>query len=383
MKLNQVDKDLVKIRRHLHAHPELSEQEYETADKIVEFVARYHPTTIIEKVGGTGVLVVFDSGKKGATILFRAELDALPISEVNEFEYRSTVETVAHKCGHDGHATILIGLAKRLSERPFVNGKIVLLFQPAEENGVGAEAVLGDPKFVAINPDYVFAFHNLPGYPLHQVVVRNGSFTAAVKSIVIKIYGKTAHAAEPEHGANPALAIATILYKTDTLSNNQPEREDFAVITPIHIEMGNINYGISAGYGELRLTLRTWTEEQLDLLIQNIVQIIQSAAEAHQLKIEIESTHHFVANQNNTKAVDTIFQAAIDNQISVITRPYPFKWGEDFGLFTQHYKGAMFGIGAGEDTPALHNPDYDFPDAIIPTGVNLFYKIASKILSNS
>jgi amidohydrolase len=383
VKLNIIDKELVKIRRHLHAHPELSGQEYQTADKIVEFVARYHPTTIIEKVGGTGVLVVFDSGKKGATIFFRAELDALPIEEINEFEHRSTVKNVAHKCGHDGHATILIGLAKRLSEQPFVNGKIVLLFQPSEENGAGAKAVLNDPKFEAIQPDYVFAFHNLPGYPLHQVVVRKGSFTAAVISIIIKIHGKTAHAAEPEHGANPALAIAAILKNTNALSNNQPEREDFTVITPIHVDMGKIYYGISAGYGEVRLTLRTWTAEQLNLLTEKILQIIQSFTKAHQLQTEIEWTHHFAANQNNTKAVDTIFQAAIDNQISVITRPYPFKWGEDFGLFTQHYKGAMFGIGAGENTPALHNPDYDFPDAIIPTGVNLFYKIASKILRTS
>jgi metal-dependent amidase/aminoacylase/carboxypeptidase family protein len=242
---------------------------------------------------------------------------------------------------------------------------------------------LNDPKFEAIQPDYVFAFHNLPGYPLHQVVVRKGSFTAAVISIIIKIHGKTAHAAEPEHGANPALAIAAILKNTNALSNNQPEREDFTVITPIHVDMGKIYYGISAGYGEVRLTLRTWTAEQLNLLTEKILQIIQSFTKAHQLQTEIEWTHHFAANQNNTKAVDTIFQAAIDNQISVITRPYPFKWGEDFGLFTQHYKGAMFGIGAGENTPALHNPDYDFPDAIIPTGVNLFYKIASKILRTS
>ncbi|MFT4534528.1 MAG: amidohydrolase [Saprospiraceae bacterium] len=380
MNLKLVDKELVKIRRHLHAYPELSEEELQTADKIVRFVARYHPTTVIERVGGTGVLVVFDFGKIGPTILFRAELDALPIQEVNDFKYRSTVDNVAHKCGHDGHATILIGLAKCLSEQPFANGKIVLLFQPAEENGVGAKAVLSDPKFEVIQADYVFAFHNLPGYPLHQVVVRKGSFTASVKSVVIKIYGKTAHAAEPEYGANPALAIASILNNTNSLSNNQPEREDFVVITPIHIDMGNISYGVSAGYGELRLTLRTWTEEQLNLLSKQVLKIIQSATEEHQLQSEIEWTHHFVANENNAEAVDTIFQAAINSKVSVISSPYPFKWGEDFGLFTQHYKGAMFGIGAGKNTPALHNPDYDFPDAIIPTGVNVFYNIASNIL---
>ncbi|MFT6333493.1 MAG: amidohydrolase [Saprospiraceae bacterium] len=380
MNLNIVDKELVKIRQHLHAHPELSEREFQTADMVVEFVARYNPTKVIERVGGTGVLVIFDFAQKGPTVLFRAELDALPIQEINEFDHRSTVDNVAHKCGHDGHATILIGLAKRLSDQPFANGKIVLLFQPAEENGAGAKAVLNDPKFLVVQPDYVFAFHNLPGYPLHQVVIKYGSFTAAVKSIAIKIQGKTAHAAEPEHGANPAMAIAALLSCTNSLSNNQPEREDFAVITPIHIEMGSSNYGISAGHGVLRLTMRTWTEEQLDLLTQNVLRVIQSVTQAENLETDIEWIQHFVANQNNTKAVDIISQAAYNNQISITTRLYPFKWGEDFGLFTQYYKGAMFGIGSGEHTPALHNPDYDFPDAIIPTGVNLFYEIATNIL---
>ncbi len=372
--------ELVRFRHHLHAHPELSGQEYQTAKKIAETITRFNPTSIVEKVGGTGLLVIFDSGQKGSTILFRAELDALPIHEINDFAYRSTVDNIAHKCGHDGHATILLGLAQRLSEKPFSRGKIVLLFQPAEENGKGAKAVLSDPKFDIIQPDFVFAFHNLPGYPLHQVVVRKQSFTSAVKSIIIKLHGKTAHAAEPEFGINPALAIASILEQTNKLSNNQPERQDFTVITPIHIEMGKIYYGISAGYGELRLTLRTWTEEHLNLVSEKILQIIQSVAQENQLKAEIEWTHHFAANQNNADSVNTVVQSAIENQLSVLQRPYPFKWGEDFGLFTQKYNGAMFGIGAGENTPALHNPDYDFPDAIIPTGVDLFYRIASKIL---
>lgn len=371
---------LIKIRQYLHANPELSGQEFHTAEKIVELIKPYHPTAIIENVGGAGVVAVFSSGKKGATVLFRSELDALPIHESNDFEYRSKVDNVAHKCGHDGHTAILIGLAERLSEQPLPKGQVILLFQPAEENGTGAKTVLESPKFANIQPDYVFAFHNLPAYPLHQIVVRQNSFTAAVKSIIIKLHGKTAHAAEPEHGINPALAIADILNQLNTISNNQPEREDFAVVTPIHINMGEVYYGISAGYGEVHLTLRAWTEEQLNTLTENLLQIIHVVSDTHQIKTTIEWTHHFAANQNDTTAVDVVVKSAIENQLSVVSRPYPFKWGEDFGLFTQKYKGAMFGIGSGENTPALHNPDYDFPDAIIPTGVDLFYKIASNII---
>ena len=371
---------LLQIRRHLHAHPELSEEEYQTADTIIGFISKYSPTQIIEKVGGAGVVAVFDSGKKGETILFRSELDALPIQETNDFEYRSTVDGVSHKCGHDGHSTILIGLAKQLFEQPLEKGKVVLLFQPAEENGRGAKAVLEDPKFAEIQPDYVFAFHNLPGYPLNQVVIKEGSFTAAVKSIIIKFHGKTSHAAEPEHGVNPAISIAEILTKTNALSNNNPSRKDFAVITPIHIDMGKIYYGISAGYGELRLTLRTWTEEEMEILKIKILQIIKETSEMNSIKTEVDWTHEFIANQNNSESVTIIREAGLSENLSVKVREHPFKWGEDFGLFTQKYKGAMFGIGAGENTPALHNPDYDFPDEMLPVGVQLFYKIALNIL---
>jgi amidohydrolase len=377
--MNKLD-ELTYIRRHLHANPELSGKEFYTSKKVVEIIKRYHPADIIENVGGTGVVAIFDSGTKGETVLFRSELDALPIHETNDLEYRSTVDQVAHMCGHDGHTTILIGLAKRLFEQPLTKGKVVLLFQPAEEDGSGAKAVLADPRFSDIEPDYVFAFHNLPTYPLHQVVVRNNSFTAAVKSIVIKLYGKTAHAAEPENGINPSQAIADILNQLNSISNNHPEREDFQLITPIYISLGDINYGISAGYGEVHLTLRSWTEKQLNILSEKVLHVISSAADTYKIKSEIAWTHHFAANENDPAAVDIIFKSAIENQLSVIHRPYPFKWGEDFGLFTQKYKGAMFGIGAGESNAALHNPDYDFPDAIIPTGVDLFHKIAIKIL---
>lgn len=372
--------ELISVRRHLHAHPELSGEEYQTAQKVMEYLAPYQPSSIIENVGGAGVLAIFDSGQEGPTVLFRSELDALPIHEINDFEYRSTKDHIAHKCGHDGHSTILIGLAKALSENPLERGRVVLLFQPAEENGQGAKAVIADPKFAHIRPDYVFAFHNLPGYPLNQVVLKQGAFTAAVRSIIIKLHGKTAHAAEPEHGTNPALAIAEILTQTRGLSNNQPEREDFTVITPIHIDMGKIYYGISAGYGELRLTLRAWTEGHLNTLVEKVLHCVNVACENHQIKVEIDWTHEFATNLNDSKAVEIIAESAVALDASITQRTYPFKWGEDFGLFTQEFKGAMFGIGAGENTPALHNPDYDFPDEIIPLGVELFYTMASKIL---
>ncbi|HEY9169741.1 MAG TPA: amidohydrolase [Lutibacter sp.] len=377
---NELLEELVTFRKMLHANPEVSGKEYKTAKSVSKFLKTCTSTKVIENIGGTGIVAIFDSGKSGKTIMFRAELDALPIQEINTFAHCSTIEGVSHKCGHDGHTTVLLGLARILSEQKPKTGKVLLLFQPAEEEGEGAKAVFTDPRFEGLKPDYIFAFHNLPGYPLNQIVLKNNSFTAAVKSIIIKINGKTAHAAEPENGLNPALAIAEILQESAKLSNNDTDRNDFTLITPIHIEMGEIAYGISAGYGEIRLTIRTWNEKTMEKLTADLIKCIDKSAKNHQMPITYLWTQEFYANQNNDTVVSFIKEAANSLSLNVFERKFPFKWGEDFGLFTQHFKGAMFGIGSGEDSPSLHNPDYDFPDEILPNAIQLFHQISLRIL---
>ncbi len=374
---------LVKLRKYFHANPELSGEEEETAKTIKDLLSELQPTQIIDEVGGTGVIAIFDSGKPGKSVMLRAELDALPIQETNEFPYKSSVENVSHKCGHDGHMTTLFGVATYYAEHPPEYGKVILLFQPSEENGRGAKAVVQDPKFELVQPDYVFAFHNLPGYPLNQIVIRRGAFSAQVKSIILKLYGKTSHAAEPEFGANPAMAIAEIILETNKLSNNDPDREDFALITPVFIEMGKKNYGTSAGYGEVHLTMRTWTNESFNVLKHKLFSFINDLKIKYKLRIRKEWTNEFYANQNGDASVNIIEKAANENGFSCTERDFPFKWGEDFGLFTQRYKGAMFGIGSGENHPALHNPDFDFPDDIIPVGMKMFIRINSILMALS
>ncbi len=368
--------ELIQLRKHIHANPELSEKEAETAKLIKSYLEKCSPSELITDVGGHGVIAIFDSGIEGISILFRADTDALPIQETNDFDYQSKVKGVSHKCGHDGHTCSLLGFAKMLSKQPPKKGKVILLFQPAEEEGKGAKTVLDDEKFKSITPDYVFAFHNLPGYQLNEVVIKNGSFTSAVKSIIIKFNGKTSHAAEPENGINPALPIAEILRECDALSNNQPEREDFTLITPIHINMGEIAYGISAGYGELRLTIRTWNEQQMKELSSKLIDLIKTTSEKYNIDLDYSWTHEFSANENDNNAVKIITASAKKLSLHITERDYPFKWGEDFGLFTQKFKGAMFGIGSGEKCPALHNPDYDFPDEILPNAIQLFHQIS-------
>ncbi|NCT16638.1 MAG: amidohydrolase [Flavobacteriaceae bacterium CG2_30_34_30] len=372
---------LIAFRKALHAHPELSGEEKDTSNRVVNFLKECNPSQIITQVGGYGVIAVFDSEKEGHNLMIRADMDALPIEEVNDFDYLSKNKGVSHKCGHDGHTIILLGLAKRLSKNPPNKGKAILLFQPAEEIGTGAAVVLNDEKFKSLKPDWVFGLHNLPGYQLHEVVVKNDSFTASVKSIVIVFQGKTTHAAEPEHGINPAMAVSELILQASFWSNNLQERKDFAVITPIHIDLGSEAYGTSAGQATVGFTIRTWTESEMKKLQEKMESFILAIAKKHKLKADFKYIQEFKANENNAEAVKSITTAANNLGYIITNREFPFKWGEDFGLFTQQHKGAFFGIGAGKNCPALHNPDYDFPDELIPTGIQLFYELCKNYIA--
>lgn len=368
---------LTHIRKIFHAYPEVSEDEFETQKRILNFLEQ-ESSANIKKIGSTGVLATFESNQAGSTVLIRGDIDALPITEVNTFDHKSVSEGLSHKCGHDGHTTILLGLAKLLSEQPITKGKVLLLFQPAEENGKGAQAVLNDDIFGNLKIDYVFALHNLPGFPLHEVVIKENVFTSNVKSIIIKLNGKTAHAAEPEKGHNPANAISAILQYASKKTNNIPASDEFFLITPIHLNMGETAYGISAGYGEVHFTIRSWSNKLMEKECRDLENYIATLCKQEHLTFETSWLEEFYSNNNDITAINIIREAAKKNNFSINEISTPFKWGEDFGLFTQRFKGAMFGLGAGEKTPALHNPDYDFPDEITSTGVNMFYEIIKR-----
>jgi amidohydrolase len=376
--LKKILPDLEQIRKEIHQNPELSQQEHHTANRIINYLTK-HTTATVSLIANTGVIVMYDSGIEGKSILLRADTDALPILEVNDFHYKSSVPGVSHKCGHDGHTAMMLGVARLLTAHPIKKGKVVLLFQPAEENGMGAEAVLKDTLFKHIHFDFVFALHNIPGIAKNKIVIKENNFNANVKSMIIKLQGKTAHAAEPEKGHNPALAIADILYYAEAATNNNPEQDDFFLITPIHINMGELAYGISAGDGELHLTIRSWDLALFDSICTDLESFIEQTCSNYNLKASISWTQVFFANKNDSTANEFVRKAAIVNKLEVHEMSDSFKWGEDFGLFTQRFKGAMFGLGAGINTPALHNPDYDFPDDITATGIQQFFQIIQEI----
>lgn len=370
---------LTQLRHELHQNPELSGEEYKTSERIVTFLKEYQPSEIIQHVGNTGVIGVFKGKNKGPSTLLRCELDALPIEEINTFKYKSTVKDVSHKCGHDGHMAILCGVAALLSAKNNFNGTIYLLFQPAEEDGEGAKRVLNDVLFKGIKPDFVFALHNLPGFPLGQIVVKNDTFSCAVNSMIIELSGKTAHAAEPENGTNPASAISKIISTFNQKIKADISKSDYCLITPIYINMGKKAYGVSAGFGEIHFTIRSNSNQNMDKIEKDLIRSATQIAAEHKLEITISWTQQFRANDNNLEAVSMIKNAALANGNDLLEKETPFSWGEDFGLFTEHFPGAMFGLGAGENVPALHNPDYDFPDELIPTGAKMFYEILKEI----
>lgn len=374
---------IIQLRRQLHQKPDLSGKEAGTAQIIKDFVEGNHDTEIISGLGGDGLAVVYSFAEEGPKVMIRCELDALPITEANDFSHKSEKTGISHKCGHDGHMSIVAGLIFWIKEQDFKKGKIILLFQPAEETGKGAYEVLNDPQFKDLNPDYIFALHNLPGEPLNSIITIKGSFSSTVQSLAIYLTGKQSHASEPEKGINPAEALAEIVNRAAEMNVIDPGDDSFALLTPIHMNMGSIAYGISPGAGELHYTMRTASEEAMKQIKKKLINLVSRVCKEHKLEFTTDWFDHFPATVNNDECNDMIIQAAEENGYELIQKPHPFKFGEDFGWFSQGTKAAMFGLGAGLNSPALHHADYDFPDEIIEKGINMFSRIIRQILDVS
>lgn len=372
--------ELKTLRQELHRNPELSGFESKTAKRIRSFIEIYHPTKIIENFGGYGLAAIYEFSSGGPTIAIRCELDALPIKEENQFNYKSIVKGVSHKCGHDGHMAMVAGLIFWINKLDFESGKIVLLFQSAEETGQGAYQMLEDARFSQLKIDYIFALHNIPGEPVQSIINIDSCFSAEVQSFALKVKGKESHAAEPENGINPALGISALISALSKLTNNDPEDENFTVITPVYINMGQKSYGISPATGELNYTIRTWSTGKMTTLKSEIEHVFMETCQKYELEYSDKWFEYFPASENDIECTNLVTKAARKNNLKIRQRTFPFKFGEDFGWFSRKYKTAMFGLGAGVDTPVLHSADYDFPDEIIETGINMFKSIISNIL---
>ncbi len=371
--------DIIKLRKEIHRQPELSNNEFDTVERVHEFVSRFRPDKIIS-LSKTGRAFVFDSGKKGATLVFRAELDALPIQEESNRNYSSIVTGVSHACGHDGHMAIVAGLAPKIFDSPPKSGKVVLLFQPAEEVEQGARDVINDPGFEEIRPDYLFALHNIPGSAKSKVLLKRGNFAAASKGMTVQLTGKTSHAAEPENGKSPAMAISKIIAQLNNLTLVKNSWKDLVLLTIIHVRLGEIAFGTSPGYAEIMITLRAFRNDDMDLLSEITESIIQDIASQEKLGCHIFYSEEFPAVENNDACFDILESVVKELRLDYEYLKKPYRWSEDFSYYALKYPACFFGLGAGEEHPQLHHPDYDFPDDIVETGIAIFFSIYDQLL---
>lgn len=361
--------DVIAFRRRLHAHPELSGMEMRTHDAIAAYLRPLHPTCLYEKVGGYGLIAAFGGTDKDA-LVFRADTDALPVQELTPLSYASQWEGVAHKCGHDGHAAILLRLAEKLSARlqagegfPFT---ALLLFQAAEETGEGSRRVLASGVLDAYRIRGVYGLHNLPGFPVGRLVFRYGTFAAASTGVALHLQGRQTHAAFPEKGINPGLAVAQIIQRAAAM-NTSPEKTDgsFRQVTLIQVRLGKEAFGTSAGDADLLFTLRAYTNKGMEALQTEFLAMAAAEAKRYKLSLTTDWKEPFHATENHAEAVDRLVHIAEKAGMAYGSAACPFRWSEDFADYLMRYPGAFFGIGSGERQPELHHPDFDFPDALV------------------
>jgi amidohydrolase len=372
--------ELTAFRRRLHQHPEISGEEEMTARAVVAFLADTGPDRVLTHMGGHGVAMVYDSGEPGPTLLFRSELDALPIEEISDSPHRSQAPGTSHMCGHDGHTAILAAMARQLGRQRTSRGRVVLMFQPAEETGEGAAGVIADPRFGEIAPDFAFSLHNLPGTPLGHVRLKPGVVNCASRGMRIVLSGKTAHSSMPETGVSPMLAVSRLMPALTALSAGRFTSDDFALVTVCHVSMGEPVYGIQPGRAEIFCTLRTRLDERMADLVTAAEALVRQEAGAGGLGHAIDYHEVFMASLNDEEATRHLAAALDAEGVSYDEAELPMRASEDFGRFGHGAKSAMLFLGAGERHPQLHNPDYDFPDDLIPIGARIFLRTARTLL---
>jgi amidohydrolase len=378
---NQDMIELVEWRRKIHCMlPELSGEEAQTALAVRAFLATTGADRTLAELGGHGVAAIYNGREPGPTVMFRAELDALPIEEISEASHRSTVPGKAHLCGHDGHMAILAALARGLGRQRPQRGRVVLLFQPAEEDGSGAAAVIADPRFSEVAPDFAFALHNLPGLPLGKVALKEGPVNCASRGMRIVLTGKTAHASMPEFGVSPVNAVAQLMPALTALGGGTIHDEHFAMVTVTHARIGEAAFGVAPAHGEIWATLRTLTDAGMADLCARAESLARSAAEAAGLSLDMTYDDIFHHCENAPEAVAHLRRALEAEGVPYDRGDLPMRASEDFGRFGAKAPAAMFFLGAGESHPSLHNPDYDFPDDLIGIGARVFMRTVRDLL---
>ena len=349
----------VQLRKELHSMAETSMKEENTRIHIEKFLRGNTSLEVHAENGWLWALHREDNAER--TIAFRADFDAV-----------ATAKGAEHLCGHDGHAAALCGFALELEGKKY--GKnICLIFQHAEETGEGGKICAELIKRIKI--DEIYGCHSLPGFPRGSVCLKKGSFACASRGLILKMQGASAHAAYPENGRNPAPALCELAVRLGEFTCGA--YGGMVMATLIGIRCGQKAFGMAASDGELYLTLRAHFNKDLDALEDKIIAFCREKAETGGFQFSCEHIDAFPGTENEDYCVKKVETAALEAGYKVHALEEPMRWSEDFGWYLMECPGAYFGIGAGEDYPALHTPEFEYRDELIENTANMFENIAA------
>jgi amidohydrolase len=370
-------------RRDLHAHPELQYDVHRTAGGVSEKLKSFGCDDVVTGIGRTGVVGVIRGRKPGGAkvIGMRADMDALPIEEASGVAYKSTVPGKMHACGHDGHTAMLLGAAKYLAETRNFAGTAVVIFQPAEEGGAGARAMMDDGLFDRFGIEEVFGMHNYPGMPIGQFAIRPGPMMASSDTISVDIEGIGGHAARPHFAVDTVLVGAQIVNQLQSVVSRNVDPLDAAVISICMFQAGHAN-NVIPQHAKLRGTARSLSPKVRDLLQKRVREVVEGTARAYGANAELTYTTGYPVLVNEERK--TAFAASVAREVAgkdkVNTDCAPLMGAEDFAFLLQERPGAFIYIGNG-NSAQLHNPAYDFNDEAIPAGTSYWVRLAETALA--
>jgi amidohydrolase len=380
------------LRRDIHAHPELGYQEERTAALIADTLSRWG-IAVHRGLGGTGVVGIVRNGSATRAVGLRADIDALPVTERNTFAHASVHEGRMHACGHDGHTAMLLAAAQYLAGNRNFDGTVYLVFQPAEEGGGGARAMIRDGLFERFPMEAIFGIHNWPGLAVGQFALRAGPVFASSNDFKVTIRGRGAHAAMPHNGVDPIPAACQMVQAFQTIISRNKHPLDGGVISVTMVRAGEATNVIPETC-ELQGTVRTFTVELLDLIEQRMRRIAEATCEAFAASCELTFRRNYPPTVNHGR--ETGFARELLGELvgpDNVREFEPTMGAEDFSYFLQEKPGCYFVIGNGdgahrsaghgEGPCMLHNPSYDFNDALIPLGGSMWVRLAEKWLGSN
>ena len=381
----ELQPELSCLRRDIHAHPELAFEESRTSDLVAAKLAAFG-CEVHRGLAKTGVVGTLRRGNTPRSIGLRADMDALPIQERNDFTHRSTHDGKMHACGHDGHTTMLLGAAQYLAETRNFEGTVHFIFQPAEEGHGGGRVMIEDGLFDRFPCEAVFALHNKPGLPVGQIATRPGPLYAASDSWDIRVEGRGGHAALPHLGRDPFVIGAEIVLALQTIVSRNVDPMESAVVT-IGFMKGGTTYNVIPDTLHIGGTARSFLPEVRDLLERRLDELARGIAAAHGAVATLDYRRRYPPTVNHDAEVT--FAAKVAAEIcgpDNVSSSYPASMGaEDFSYMLNVRPGAMLWLGNGprEGGRLLHSPDYDFNDHALPIGASFLARLAERFLARA